>query len=85
MTPAGSDRAEDAASLSEAVVTSVATHKDVEVMSLPSLYGVLDPDALDSLFDTPGSNPHGRVTFDYADCTVVCTSDGTVDVRDAET
>ncbi|WP_436923690.1 HalOD1 output domain-containing protein [Halosimplex amylolyticum] len=83
MTTAGSGEREDAASLSETVVSSVAAHRGVEEMSLPSLYEVLDPDALDSLFDTPGSIPAGRVTFEYADCTVVCKSDGTVDVRDA--
>ncbi|WP_415382835.1 HalOD1 output domain-containing protein [Halosimplex sp. TS25] len=83
MTSADSGQNDGAGSLSETVVRSVATHKDTEEMALPSLYGVLDPDALDSLFDTPGSIPNGQVTFDYAGCTVVCESDGTVDVRDA--
>ncbi|MFC7142230.1 HalOD1 output domain-containing protein [Halosimplex aquaticum] len=82
MTTAGSGQNGDAASLSETVVSSVAAHKGVEEMALPSLYDVLDPDALDSLFDTPGPTQGGRVRFHYAGCIVVCESDGTVDVRD---
>jgi len=67
---------------SETVVSAVAAYKGVEEVALPPLYGALDPDALDALFSGPDGTA-GRVTFDYAGCTVECASDGSVDVRDA--
>ncbi|MFB6141652.1 MAG: HalOD1 output domain-containing protein [Halosimplex sp.] len=67
--------------LSERVVSAVAAHRDVEETALPPLFEVLDPDALDALFETPGAVPQGTVTFEYAGCIVECSSDGTVDVR----
>lgn len=73
---------EDSQLPSETVVSSVAAYKGVDQVALPPLYEALDPDALDALFATPDGTA-GRVTFDYAGCTVECASDGSVDVRDA--
>lgn len=79
----GADPGDDAVTLSEAVISSVAAHKGIEATELPPLYDVLDPDALDALFETSSGRADGAVTFVYAGCTVECASDGSVDVRDA--
>jgi hypothetical protein len=71
---------DDPVSLSEAVVSSVATQKGVGEIALPPLFEVLDPDALDALFETSGDRTEGHITFEYAGCTVECVSDGTVRV-----
>lgn len=81
MSTTASGHSEDSELPSETVVSSVAAYKGVDAGALPPLYDALDPDALDALFSTPGGSP-GRVTFDYAGCTVECASDGSVDVRD---
>ncbi|QLH79552.1 hypothetical protein HZS55_20640 [Halosimplex rubrum] len=82
MSTTAPSHSDDSRPPSEVVVSSVAAHKGVEQVALPPLYEALDPDALDALFTTPGGAA-GRVTFDYAGCTVECASDGSVDVRDA--
>ncbi|UPV74027.1 hypothetical protein M0R89_15995 [Halorussus limi] len=66
---------------SEAVVLAVADARGCDPLDLPPLNGALDPDALDSLFGDRVSGrarTGGRVTFEYADCTVTVT--GTRDV-----
>ena len=54
----------------EAVVAVVARANRCDPMTLPPLYGDIDPDALDSIFATPvaGGQPKPvSVTFEYAD------------------
>lgn len=54
--------------LSEAVVEAVADAEGVEPTDLRPLYDVLDPDALDSLFQprVPGGrSTRGQITFQY--------------------
>jgi len=80
MSTTDSGRDDDPVSLSEAVVSSVATQKGVREIALPPLFEVLDPDALDALFETSGGLAEGQITFEYAGCTVECGSDGTVRV-----
>lgn len=66
-----------------AVVKRVASHLDVDEADLPALYDSVDPDALEALFATrvDGSRRgSGRVTFEYAGCQVIVSSDGTVHV-----
>ncbi|WP_123537242.1 HalOD1 output domain-containing protein [Halosimplex salinum] len=82
MSATGSGHSDDPNSPSEAVVSAVAAHRNVDPMALPPLYEVLDPDALDALFRSPDGE-QGTATFEYADCTVVYSSDGSVDVRDS--
>lgn len=70
-------------SVSQRVVAAVADARDEDPLELPPLYGVIDPDALDQLFDrgVSGRRPGpGRVIFMLADCEVVVHSDGEVDV-----
>lgn len=40
---------------------------------LPPLYDVIDPEALDAIFDEPLGNP--TLTFEYSGCTVTIESD----------
>ncbi|WP_336036050.1 HalOD1 output domain-containing protein [Halobacterium yunchengense] len=67
--------------LSEGVVEAVAAATGEDPASMPSLYEVLDPDALDALF-RPGSAPSppgtGRVSFRYNGCDVTVHADGRV-------
>ncbi|NHN58931.1 MULTISPECIES: HalOD1 output domain-containing protein [Halorussus] len=56
-----------------AVVRAVASVRGADPLDLPPLDGVLDPDALDRLFDgTSADLPRdgGLVAFEYCDCTV---------------
>ncbi|MFC5973009.1 HalOD1 output domain-containing protein [Halomarina salina] len=64
------------------VVEAVAAEKGVDPLSLkPPLYDVLDPEALDALYDaTSETSSHVQVVFSYADCTVTVNANGTVDV-----
>lgn len=73
-------------SLSTRVVLAVAERRGVEPTTLPSLHDVLDPGALDDLFD-PRANGAGRngssydLQFSYAGCDVHV-HDGDVTVRE---
>ncbi len=69
---------------SQAIVETVAEAKDVDPLDLDSLYEVIDPDALDSLFAPTNGSPRsdGKIAFEYADHTVVVSSDGTVRLAD---
>lgn len=71
--------------VSEAVVSAVAEVTGSDPLSLDPLYTVVDPDALNSLFDGDSSNRErtNRVEFTYCDCDVVVTDDG--DVRASST
>jgi hypothetical protein len=70
------------ASITEAVVSAVATAEGVEPESVtPRLYDVIDPDALEALFDR---QHHDSVTisFTYGEWTVNI-ADGVVSVAEA--
>lgn len=65
----------------EAIVEAVADREGCEATELdPPLYGVIDPDALERLFE-PADRPEGRVTFPYNGYRVVVTADGDVAVE----
>lgn len=69
------------------VVQAVADARDSEPTALEPLNEVIDPDALDGLFrDGTGEGPHpaGRVTFTFADCDVVVSPGGEVEVTPRE-
>lgn len=69
--------------VSERVVTAVADARDVDSLELPPLFDVINPDALDQLFDhglSDGTNGPGRVVFMFAGCEVEVHSDGEVTV-----
>lgn len=67
--------------LSEKVVTVVAQHEAVSPTELPEpLYETIDPDALDTLFQTE----HGRVTFPYLDYEITVEGTGHINVQDRE-
>lgn len=77
----GNQRAGDG-KISERVVTAVADALDVDSLELPPLYDVIDPDALDQLFEhgfSAGKSGPGRVSFTMAGCEVVVHGDGEVD------
>lgn len=63
---------------SEAVVMAVADAKDVEPTELRPLNDVVDPDALDTLFQ---NGTTGELTFEYEGHHVVVTDDGGVFVN----
>jgi hypothetical protein len=63
--------------VSHAVVDAVARANDVDARSLPPLYDVVDPDALETLIG--GSSAIDCVRFVLAGCEVVVRGDGTVD------
>lgn len=77
-------------SLSEGVVEAVAAGAGVRAFpevgldpeaSLEPLYTVVDPDALDALFDRPGQRderPFATVTFQYHGYEVTARSDGRI-------
>ena len=64
----------------EAVVSAVETATGRESLDLPTLYTVIDPDALEALLRTPSPSrlPGVTVTFDYADCEVTVKNHGTI-------
>lgn len=69
---------------SEAILTAVATATENDPLELSPLYSVIDPDALDALFDPPaydGPDQRLTVTFEYADCRVSAKAHGTVVVE----
>lgn len=68
-------------SLSEAVIDAVADAEGVEPTDLQPLYDVLDPDALDSLFQPhshTGRSAQGQITFEYHDYEVYVNENGQV-------
>jgi hypothetical protein len=68
-------------SLSEAVVAAVADSEGVAPADLDrSLYEVIDPDALDALFN----DVRGRVTFEYLGYVVTIDSEGDVELSPVE-
>lgn len=72
----------DATDVATAVVSAVASTTDSRIEELPPLYDVIDPDALNGVFERRPNAPSQsgvRVTFSIADCTVTVT-DGSVTV-----
>lgn len=71
-------------SISHGVVTAVADAKDVDPVDLRPLHDVIDPDALEALFDeTDGSRLRtGHVAFDYEGFLVQVEDDGAVTVTE---
>lgn len=72
--------------VSQTVVSAVAEFTGSDPMSLEPLYHVVDPDALDTLFETGPLDPDrstNRVAFTYSDCDVEITGDGIVQVSAA--
>ena len=69
--------------LSTRVITAVADTKDCSVSELtPPLYNVIDPEALEMLFQSASKSAaaDATVSFHYADCDVTVHGDGTVTV-----
>lgn len=62
-----------ATDVTTAVLTTVADTTDTDIEDLPALFDVIDPDALDSVFQSPRSEtPRASVhlTFTFASCRV---------------
>lgn len=71
--------------LSERVVQAVAAADDVDPLELPPLFGAIDPDALDTLFETSigaDSPSDGEVQFGYHGYSITVTADGDVTLDD---
>ncbi|PGF16070.1 hypothetical protein CP556_08035 [Natrinema sp. CBA1119] len=66
-------------SISLRVVEALATATDTAAHELEPLYNVVDPEALDQLFQQD-TNGGVRVTFEYGDSLVEVRSDGTVSI-----
>ncbi|QLK24457.1 hypothetical protein HYG81_10005 [Natrinema zhouii] len=66
-------------SISLRVVEALATATDTAAHELEPLYDVVDPEALDQLFQ-PGSPGGIRVEFEYDDSLVEVRNDGTISV-----
>jgi len=72
---------ESDAALSSLVVDAVSAETQMPVDELPPLYDVIDPDALDVLFDADDTD--GSVEFQYAGRTVTVFADRTITVSPA--
>lgn len=61
-------------SVAEAIVTAVSSVRNCTPLELEPLYSIIDPDAMESLFqrDPSGAaaDENRRLSFTYADCTV---------------
>ncbi|PCR89795.1 HalOD1 output domain-containing protein [Natrinema ejinorense] len=88
------DRSEsaDGQSISFNVIAAIAEQEGVDPVDLEppeydALYESINPEALDSLFETRANGhqrPTGRVEFPFCGYDVVVTSDGEVDVSGPE-
>lgn len=65
------------ASVSVRVVETVAESISRDALSLPPLFDVVDPDALEALVETMSS---GEISFRYVGLRVTVSSDGTIDL-----
>lgn len=73
--------------LSQRVITEVAKELDADPLEIEPLYNVIDPDALNQLFESParqGTRRSGQVTFTLAGCEVSVHSEGSVEVTPLE-
>lgn len=69
-------------SFTDAIFRSVAEFENRAPINLPSLYDVVDPDALDALFERDVLDESGNLllTFRYSDSTVTVHGNGTIRV-----
>lgn len=77
------ERSADDWTASERVVSAVADRIGADPAALDPLYEVVDPDALDALFEPRRLHPDRsdpRVSFAYCGCDVVVSADGGVRV-----
>ena len=74
-------------SVAMAVVEAVATESGREPDELESLYGVVDPDALEAFFDGGSERQEGprRVVFTYEGYEVAVSEDDRIEVTRTET
>lgn len=72
--------AQEDRTVSAAVVSAVAELTGSAPDSIDPLYTVVDPDALDALFEAD----RGRVAFTYCGCDVDVSADGSVHVSESE-
>ncbi|HMB50116.1 HalOD1 output domain-containing protein [Natronoarchaeum rubrum] len=86
MTPTPQRDDSAAQSPSEAVVEALADAKGVDPLELEPLYQVIDPDALDALFDgtAGGDRRQGRVEFRTSGYRVEVTASGRVHLTSLE-
>ncbi|MFC4439171.1 MULTISPECIES: HalOD1 output domain-containing protein [Natrialbaceae] len=56
---------------STAIITAVAALAGVPADELPPLYGYVDPDALDGLFDSADARSDLQLSFSYLDYDVI--------------
>ncbi|MFC4437909.1 MULTISPECIES: HalOD1 output domain-containing protein [Natrialbaceae] len=69
--------------VSQRVVRAVAAEIGADPLEMEPLYGAIDPEGLNALFEPTRSGltrSTGTVTFRYADCTVTVHADGGVEV-----
>lgn len=73
-------RVREGESVTERIVEAVAAVTGTEPLSLPALYGTIDPEALDALFRGNVASPplDGLVVIAYAGCVVTVHADGEV-------
>lgn len=73
---------------SRSVIRAVAAVNGTDPTRLPPLYGAVDPDALDRLFDPAPGHPEPRpdcvVSFRYDDFAVTVSGDGRIVVSPAD-
>ncbi|NUB92125.1 hypothetical protein HTZ84_06945 [Haloterrigena sp. SYSU A558-1] len=84
---ASSDPSSDAVAPSQAVIEAIAAHEgvdvtDVEPPAYEPLYAVVNPEALDRLFQPAAGSTTARVVLEYEGYEITVSSDGRVDVND---
>jgi hypothetical protein len=75
-------------SISEAVVRAVSTVEDCHPRALPSLYDVINPEALNDLFRADSERDSCRrdlVSFQFSDSVVMVGADGCIRVERSQT
>lgn len=73
---------EDDSVPSEAVVQVIAQAKGVDPLEMPSLYRIVDPEALDTVFKGSSGS---YVQFPFCGYTVTVASDGRIIIQNCET
>lgn len=72
-------------SLSTAIVMTVSAATGCDCDDLPTLYDVIDPEALETVFaPLVSGKPNAQVSFSYATCRVTVRDDRTVVVQPTE-
>lgn len=77
---------DDGSTITENVVSALARVDDVSPTGMEPLHEVVDPDALDQLFEPTATSPRmvGQVTFSYRGYDVTAHADGDVEVTARE-